>query len=105
MPKSLTRALLTLLMFSSLALGQGTGVLAGTTGGIQGTVTNASGSPVANVQISVVAPSYSIKTVTGSNGFYALTGLPPDTYAVTFTAPGYTAVSVFGITVNQDQTV
>jgi hypothetical protein len=105
MPKSLTRALLTLLVFSGLAFGQGTGVLAGTTGGIQGTVTNASGSPVANVQISAVAPSYSIKTVTGSNGFYALAGLPPDTYTVTFTAPGYSAVSVFGITVNQDQTV
>jgi hypothetical protein len=104
MPKSLTRALLTLLVFSGLAFGQGTGVLAGTTGGIQGTVTNASGSPVANVQISAVAPSYSVKTVTGSNGFYALTGLPPDTYTVTFTAPGFAATVVAGITVSQDQT-
>jgi hypothetical protein len=104
MPKSLTRALLTLLAITGLAFGQGTGVLAGTTGGIQGTVTNASGSPVANVQVSVVAPSYSNKTVTGSNGFYALAGLPPDTYTVTFTANGFAAASVFGITINQDQT-
>jgi hypothetical protein len=101
----MTRALLALLVFSGLAFGQGTGVLAGTTGGIQGTVTSASGSPVANVQVSAVAPSYTNKTVTGANGFYALAGLPPDTYTVTFTATGFTAVSVYGITVNQDQTV
>lgn len=105
MPKSMTRALLALLVFVGLAFGQGTGVLAGTTGGIQGTVTSATGSPVANVQVSAVAPSYSNKTVTGSNGFYALTSLPPDTYTVTFTATGFNPVSVFGITVNQDQTV
>ncbi|HEY5095968.1 MAG TPA: TonB-dependent receptor [Candidatus Eremiobacteraceae bacterium] len=105
MPKSMTRALLALLIFVGLAFGQGTGVLAGTTGGIQGTVTSATGSPVANVQVSAVAPSYSNKTVTGSNGFYALASLPPDTYTVTFTATGFTPVSVFGITVNQDQTV
>ena len=105
MPKSLTRALLTLLAITGLAFGQGTGVLAGTTGGIQGTVTNASGSPVANVQVSVVAPSYSSKTVTGSNGFFFIDWVPPDTYTVTFSASGFSAASVFGITVNQDQTI
>src|SRR5450755_2828981 len=105
MPKSLRRALLAMSAFVVLTFGQGTGVLAGTTGGIQGTVTGPSGSPVANVQVSVVAPSYTSKTVTGPNGFYALTGLSPDTYTVTFTAPGYAPVSVLGVTVKQNQTV
>ena len=97
MPKSMTRALLAMLVFVGLAFGQGTGVLAGTTGGIQGTVTSATGSPVANVQVSAVAPSYSNKTVTGANGFYALASLPPDTYTVTFTLTGFSTVKRDGI--------
>jgi len=104
MPKSSMRALLTVLACLAFTFGQGTGVLAGTTGGIQGTITGPSGSPLANVQVSAVAPSFSAKTVTGSNGFYALTDLAPDTYTVTFSASGYITQSVTGVTVTQDQT-
>jgi hypothetical protein len=105
MPKSTTRALLTVLACLAFTIGQGTGVLAGTTGGIQGTITGPSGSPLANVQVSAVAPSFSAKTVTGSNGFFALTDLAPDTYTVTFSASGYSTLAITGVTVTQDQTV
>ncbi len=104
MPKSMMRALLTVLACLAFTFGQGTGVLAGTTGGIQGTITGPSGAAIANVQVSAVAPSFSAKTVTGSNGFYALTDLAPDTYTVTFSATGYTTLSITGVTVSQDQT-
>ena len=105
MPKSATRALLTVLACLAFTFGQGTGVLAGTTGGIQGTITGPSGNALANVQVTAVSPSATAKTVTGSNGFYALTGLSPDTYTLTFAASGYITLTINGVTVNQDQTV
>jgi carboxypeptidase family protein/TonB-dependent receptor-like protein len=105
MPKSTMRALLTVLACLAFTIGQGTGVLAGTTGGIQGTITSPSGSPIANAQVSAVAPSFSAKAVTGSNGFFAITDLAPDTYTVTFSATGYTTLVLTGVTVSQDETV
>jgi hypothetical protein len=83
---------------------QATWTLAGTVGAINGRVTDDSGKPIADVHVSAVAPSYQIKTTTGSNGFYAFIGLPPDTYTVTFTEEGYITQTVTGITINQDQT-
>ncbi|MBC5805220.1 MAG: hypothetical protein DLM53_02135 [Candidatus Eremiobacter antarcticus] len=76
---------------------------AGTTGGILGQVSDASGHPLADVRVSVTAPSASRVTVTGANGFYSLNGLPLDTYSVTFTKDGYQSVMIPGITVTQDQ--
>src|ERR1700736_1917044 len=62
---------------------------AATTGAIQGVVSDPTGHPVADVQVAAAAPSYTTKTVTGSNGFYAVNGLPLDTYTLTFTKTGY----------------
>jgi len=102
--KSLTRALLSA-VFAVAFVCQATGTLAGTTGGVQGTITDTEGNPLSGVAVSVVAPSYSTKTVTGSNGFYAVSGVPPDTYTVTFSKEGYQSVQVPGETVTQDETV
>ena len=88
----------------ALAVCQETWALAGTVGSINGRVTDDAGKPIADVHVSAVAPSYSIKTTTGSNGFYDFTGLPPDTYTLTYAEEGYLTQTVSGITVNQDQT-
>jgi len=77
--------------------------MAGTTGGIQGTVSDAAGHPLSNVQVSVVAGSGRGSAVTAANGFYSLNGLPLDTYAVTFTKEGYDPQTIPGVTTIQDQ--
>jgi len=104
MLRSLTRALLIVACAAAFVC-QATGTLAGTTGGIQGTVSDASGNPIAGVHVSVVAPSYTYATTTGPNGFYAMSGLPPDTYTVTFAKAGLQTQQVAGETVTQDQTI
>src|ERR1700681_1947815 len=76
---------------------------AGTTGGIQGYVTDASGNPLAAVQVSAVAPSFATRTITGANGFYAVNGLPLDTYTLTFAKSGYQTAAIPGATIGQDQ--
>src|SRR5471032_151528 len=87
-----------------VTLCQGTQTLAGTTGSVQGYITDANNRPIAGAAISVIAPSYSTHTVSGTNGFYAVNGLPPDTYTVTAVATGFATTQVPGITVTQDQT-
>ena len=78
-------------------------VFAGTTGGIQGTVSDAAGHALGNVQVSAAAPSAHASTVSGSNGFYSLNGLPLDTYVLTFTKDGYQTQVIPGVTISQDQ--
>lgn len=87
-----------------VALCQETQTLAGTTGSIQGYITDANNKPIAGATVSVTAPSFSTHTVTASNGFYAANGLPPDTYTVTAAQTGFATTQVPGITVTQDQT-
>jgi len=79
------------------------GALAGTTGTIAGVVTDAtSGAPVANVTVTATSPSGKQTGTTNATGFYSLQAVTPDTYTVTFAAPGYTAASQLGVTVQQD---
>ena len=82
-----------------------TRALAGTTGGIQGYVTDVNGHPMAGVAVSVAAPSYATHTVTGPNGYYALNGLPLDTYTVSFSKTGFQTVTIPGATTTQDQSL
>jgi outer membrane receptor protein involved in Fe transport len=77
---------------------------AGTTGAIDGVVSDANGHPISDVQVGATAPSYTTKTVTSGSGFYALNGLPLDTYVVSFSKTGYQTNFVPGITISQDQT-
>jgi hypothetical protein len=80
-------------------------VQAGTTGGIQGYVDDAKGPPIAGAHVSVVAPAGHAETTTEPSGFYALNGLPLDTYTLTFSRDGYVAQTVYGITTIQDQSI
>jgi len=78
---------------------------AGTTGAIKGVVTDPQGHALAGVHVSVVSPTYRGSTTTGNDGFYVITGLPVDTYLITFSKTGYEVKSLPGVTVVQDQNV
>src|SRR5579863_610199 len=83
---------------------QGTWVLAGTTGSIQGFVTDANGHPISGATVTAVAPSQTSHSTTDSKGFYAILQLSPDTYAVTGSKDGYDPTTTYGLTVQADQT-
>jgi hypothetical protein len=86
-------------------LGQGTWVLAGTTGEITGTLIDAnSGKPLGGAQISAVSPSQSVKTRTDGQGRFSFLSLAPDTYAVGVDLSGYQGTTLNGVTVQADQT-
>lgn len=78
---------------------------AGTTGNISGTVTDASGKPVADVVITAASASQTGQGTTDAKGFYSVVNLTPDTYTVSFQKQGFQALSVPGVTVFQDQTI
>ena len=78
-------------------------VFAATTGAISGIVNDAAGHAIADAAVSATAPSYTARTVTGSNGFYAVNGLPVDTYVLSFSKQGFQTLSIPGVTVTQDQ--
>jgi hypothetical protein len=78
---------------------------AGTTGGIQGYVTDTAGHPLAGVRVTAAAPSAQTSTLTGTDGFYSLNGLPLDTYRVTFMKDGYDTFVSPGVTLVQDQPI
>ena len=112
MPKSLTRALsVTALVFATV-FGQATQTLASNVGNIIGRVTSVTTLtnkqieelPLANVNVAAVAPSGTSKALTNAAGYYALTGLAVDTYAVSFAKQGYVTVLIPGVTVSQDAT-
>ncbi len=71
-----------------------------TTASINGTISDATGAVVAKAQITVTSPStgYTRSTVSGSNGDYNLSLLPPDTYTMKVQATGFATVEQKGIT-------
>src|ERR1700680_427190 len=99
-----TKGLLRIALLALLVmLVQGTWVLAGTTGNIQGRVTDQAGNAVAGAKVTVASPSQSVTITTGPNGFYAALNLSPDTYSATASKDGYDTSTVYGITVTADQ--
>ncbi|HEY4442001.1 MAG TPA: TonB-dependent receptor [Candidatus Elarobacter sp.] len=78
---------------------------AGTTGEISGRATDAkSGKPIVAAAVTAVSPSSRYATTTDANGFYAFTGVQPDTYTVTFAKTGFETLATQGVTVFADQT-
>ena len=76
---------------------------AGTTGSIQGHVTDEAGHGMAGGAVTAASPSGHFSTTSDAGGFYSLNGLPVDTYTVTFSKDGYQATAIPGVTVVQDQ--
>jgi len=82
---------------------QGTWVLAGTTGNIEGKVTDQSGNGVAGAKVTAASPGQSASATTVTNGFYSILNLSPDTYSVTASKDGYDPSTRYGVTVQADQ--
>ncbi len=82
---------------------QGTWALAGTTGGLSGSVLDAdSAAPVAGAQVTVASPSQVATGTTDASGRFTFLTLPPDTYTVTVAKSGYQSLSVPGQVVFAD---
>ncbi|HEY9179996.1 MAG TPA: carboxypeptidase regulatory-like domain-containing protein [Candidatus Baltobacteraceae bacterium] len=77
---------------------------AGNTGNITGTIKDASGKPVADVRVTAASASQTASGTSDAQGFYSILNLIPDTYTVSFQKSGFTAASVAGVVVVQDQT-
>jgi len=98
--KFISGLLAVMFAFSAIAFGQGT------TGSIEGTVTDANGAVVANatvlVQSSGTTSGYSRTVTTNSNGFASVQGVPPGSYKVTITASNF-AEKTFDVSVGIDR--
>jgi len=104
MPKSMRfRHVLVAVLLAVAMLAQGTWALAGTTGGLSGTVVDSSsGAPVANATVTAQAPSQTTTATTDANGHFVFLSLAPDTYTVSSTKNGYDPASIAGVTVFAD---
>src|ERR1700722_9773249 len=91
-------ALLLLVAF----LFQGTWALAGTTGGVSGSVTDDSGAPVAGASVSFTSPSENATGKTDAGGHFSFLALAPDTYTVSLDKDGFNPLSITGVTVFAD---
>jgi TonB dependent receptor/Carboxypeptidase regulatory-like domain/TonB-dependent Receptor Plug Domain len=104
MPKSLRfRHVLVTALLAVTLLGQETWALAGTTGGLSGSVVDASsGAAVANATVIAQSPAQTTTTKTDASGHFIFISLAPDTYAVSATKNGYDSASVAGVVVFAD---
>ena len=102
MRKTFARTL-TAVLATIVLLVQGTWVLAGTTGSINGTVTDTqTGAPIVGAHVGISSPSQQGNATTDAQGRFTFLSLAPDTYTFTITAPGYEALSQAGFTVQAD---
>ncbi len=77
---------------------------AGTTGTISGTVTeSATHVGLSGVTVAAISPSASYTTHTDAKGFFAMAGVAPDTYTISFELHGYQAQTIVGVNVFADQ--
>ncbi len=82
---------------------QETWALAGVTGGLTGSITDADTSaPVGGAQVTVTSPSQSATTTTDAAGHFGFLTLAPDTYTITVLKTGYQPESVPGQVVFAD---
>src|ERR1700681_1486861 len=95
-------AAVTMLLAIAVVAGQGTWVLAGTTGALNGVVSSKDGTPLAGVKVTASSPSESISTISSSSGNFSFVSLTPDTYEVTASKDGYDTTSQPGVSVFAD---
>jgi len=90
------------LMLLVVFLVQGTWALAGTTGGLYGTVTDTKAAPVAGATVTAASPSGTSTTTTDASGTFRFLSLTPDTYTVSVDKSGFSPASQAGVTVFAD---
>ncbi|HTA37790.1 MAG TPA: carboxypeptidase regulatory-like domain-containing protein, partial [Candidatus Acidoferrales bacterium] len=91
------RLLVATLVSIALSVGQETWALAGTTGGLTGSVVDAASSaPVAGAVVTASSPSQSATVTTDASGHFGFLTLAPDTYTVSVTKDGYQPLSISG---------
>ena len=99
------RRMLVAFFLSVTFLLQGTWALAGTTGGLSGTVTDTdSGAPVANAKVTASSPSQTVSLQTDNGGHFLFISLIPDTYTVSIEKDGYDTASQSGLSIFADAT-
>ena len=99
------RQLVVAVLLAVAMLAQGTWALAGTTGGISGTVVDTeTQTPVANAQVTAVSPSQTTTTQTDSAGHFTFLSLAPDTSTISVEKDKYDSMSEAGVTVFADAT-
>jgi hypothetical protein len=104
MRRTFSRAAVAAMLTLAFVLGQGTWVLAGTTGEITGAVTDSStGRGIAGAHVAAASPSQSVRTTTDGQGRFTFLDLAPDTYSITVDAAGHQGTILNGVTVQADQ--
>lgn len=84
---------------------QASWALAGTSGGIAGTITDAkTGTPISGVRLQISSPSQTVNTTTDAHGHFIVFSLEPDNYTLTAAKDGYATRSSAGYSVYADQT-
>jgi hypothetical protein len=79
--------------------------VAGTTGGVSGTVLDQeTKAPVAAARVVATSPSQTAAAITDAGGHYAFVSLAPDEYTLTVTKEGYEPASTPGVAVFADAT-
>lgn len=79
---------------------------ADTTGSVAGHVTDEStGAPIAGATIELRSPSDARSTTTDVKGYYVVLCLPPSTYGLTITRPGYQAMVDVAPVIQGEQTL
>ncbi len=82
-----------------------TSAMAGTSGGISGTITDAkTGTPVAGARLRISSPSQTVTTTTDARGRFFVYALQPDDYTIGAVKDGYVAEAFSGYPVFADQT-
>jgi hypothetical protein len=97
------RFVLAFLLVSALAAYSGQRAVAGTTGGLNGSVSTADGRPIAAARVSVASPSQIASTTTDERGDFSFLSLSPDTYVVSVEAKGFGSVTIRNVTIVADQ--
>lgn len=97
------RRLASVLLLSGLVLSQETLALAGTTGGLSGTVADTAGKPIAGAAVKVSSASQVSSTTTDAGGHFVFLSLQPDTYTLSIEKADYEPISETGISVFADQ--
>jgi len=84
---------------------QASWALAGSSGGIAGTVTDAqTGAPIPGVRLQITSPSQTVNTTTDAHGHFVVFSLEPDNYTLTAEKDGYATRTAAGYSVYADQT-